>query len=217
MSASPPWSRVSAARFWSGSTGGWRRMSMSTPPTMRRQPRSRHGCASVPRSRRSCPAAAPIRNWRARRSRCWACPITPPIATTGRCCKSADNAWIRLRPGDTCLVSEQLARRLNLSVGDRIEVPAPGGNWPLEVVGIYADYGNPKGQIAVNFAALTRRFPEIPLTRHGPAGRTAEDPGADRGVAGKIRARRPQRRRSGDDEGGIRRGSSTAPFRSPPR
>ena len=81
--------------------------------------------------------------------------------------QSADNAWTKLRPGDTCLVSEQLSRRLRLSVGDRIEVPAPGGNWPLQVVGIYADYGNPKGQIAVNFAALTRRFPEIPLTRMG--------------------------------------------------
>ena len=81
--------------------------------------------------------------------------------------QSADNAWSKLRPGDTALVSEQLARRLKLSVGDRIEVPAPGGSWPLGVVGIYADYGNPKGQIAVNFAALTRRFPEIPLTRMG--------------------------------------------------
>ena len=46
-------------------------------------------------------------------------------------------------------------------------MPAPGGTWPLEIVGIYADYGNPKGQIAVNFAALTRRFPETPLTRLG--------------------------------------------------
>jgi putative ABC transport system permease protein len=81
--------------------------------------------------------------------------------------QSADNAWNRLRPGDAALVSEQLARRLHLSVGDRIEVPASGGNWTLDVVGIYADYGNPKGQIAVNFAALTRRFPEIPLTRMG--------------------------------------------------
>ena len=81
--------------------------------------------------------------------------------------QSADNAWVRLRPGDAALVSEQLSRRLKLSVGDRIDVPAPGGNWPLEVVGIYADYGNPKGQIAVNFAALTRRFPETPLTRIG--------------------------------------------------
>jgi putative ABC transport system permease protein len=81
--------------------------------------------------------------------------------------QSVDNAWKRLRPGNAALVSEQLSRRLNLSVGDRIEVPASGGNWPLDVVGIYADYGNPKNQIAVNFAALTRRFPEIPLTRMG--------------------------------------------------
>jgi putative ABC transport system permease protein len=81
--------------------------------------------------------------------------------------QAAPNAWNRLRPGDTALVSEQLSRRLKLSVGDRIEVPASGGNWPVEVVGIYADYGNPKGQIAVNYAALTRRFPEVPLTRLG--------------------------------------------------
>jgi putative ABC transport system permease protein len=81
--------------------------------------------------------------------------------------ESNANAWSRLRAGDTALASEQLARRLKLSVGDRIEVPAPGGNWPLEIVGIYADYGNPKGQIAVNFAALTRRFPQTPLTRMG--------------------------------------------------
>jgi putative ABC transport system permease protein len=81
--------------------------------------------------------------------------------------QSADKAWIRLRAGDTGFISEQLARRMKLGIGDSIEVPAPGGNWTLEVVGIYADYGNPKGQIAVNFAALTRRFPGIPLTRMG--------------------------------------------------
>jgi putative ABC transport system permease protein len=81
--------------------------------------------------------------------------------------EATPNAWIRLRPGDTGLISEQLARRLKLGIGDRIEVPTPGGNWPLEVVGIYADYGNPKGQIAVNYAALTRRFPGTPQTRFG--------------------------------------------------
>jgi putative ABC transport system permease protein len=81
--------------------------------------------------------------------------------------EQAANAWVKLRPGNAGLVSEQLSRRLKLRIGDRIEVPTPGGNWPLEIVGIYADYGNPKGQIAVNFAALTRRFPEIPLTRLG--------------------------------------------------
>jgi len=81
--------------------------------------------------------------------------------------QSADDAWSRLGPGDAGFVSEQLARRLKLVVGDRIELPAPGGSWTLEVVGIYADYGNPKGQVAVNFAGLTRRFPDIPQTRMG--------------------------------------------------
>ncbi|HMI16538.1 MAG TPA: ABC transporter permease [Bradyrhizobium sp.] len=81
--------------------------------------------------------------------------------------ESIANVWIRLRPGDTGLISEQLARRLKLAIGDRVDVPAPEGNWTLEVVGIYADYGNPKGQIAVNIAALTRRFPGIPQTRMG--------------------------------------------------
>jgi putative ABC transport system permease protein len=81
--------------------------------------------------------------------------------------QSTVNAWVRLRPGDAGFISEQLARRLKLALGDRIEVPAPGGNWTLDVVGIYADYGNPKGQIAVNFAALVRRFPAIPQTRLG--------------------------------------------------
>jgi putative ABC transport system permease protein len=88
--------------------------------------------------------------------------------------QSAADAWNRIRPGDAGFVSEQLARRLKLSVGEQIEVPASTGNWTLEIVGIYADYGNPKGQIAVNFAALTRHFPNIPLTRLGlrldPAG-----------------------------------------------
>jgi len=54
---------------------------------------------------------------------------------------------------------------LKLAIGDHVELPAPGGNWPLEVVGIYADYGNPKGQVAVNVAALIRHFPSLPQTR----------------------------------------------------
>jgi putative ABC transport system permease protein len=81
--------------------------------------------------------------------------------------QSNENAWNRLRPGDAGFVSEQLARRMKLAIGDQVEVPAPGGNWTVEVVGIYADYGNPKGQVAVNFAALTQHFPNIPLTRLG--------------------------------------------------
>jgi len=79
--------------------------------------------------------------------------------------EQTDRAWIRLLPGDAAFVSEQLSRRLNLRLGDHVEIPASGGNWTVEVVGIYADYGNPKGQIAVNVAALIRRFPATPQTR----------------------------------------------------
>src|SRR5262249_32836946 len=84
-----------------------------------------------------------------------------------RLLEAAPNAGTRLLPGNAAFVSEQLARRQKLSIGDRIDVPAPGGNWPLEIAGIYADYGNPKGQITVNYAALTRYFPNIPQTRFG--------------------------------------------------
>ena len=81
--------------------------------------------------------------------------------------QSAENAWARLRSGDAAFVSEQLALRLKLAIGDTIEVPTPNGDWKIRVIGIYADYGNPKGQIAVNFDALTRHFSNIPLTRIG--------------------------------------------------
>jgi putative ABC transport system permease protein len=81
--------------------------------------------------------------------------------------QSTADVWDRVRTGDAALISEQFTRRLNLDLGDHIQVPALAGSWPLEVAGIYADYGNPKGQLGVNIDALVRRFPEIPQTRLG--------------------------------------------------
>jgi putative ABC transport system permease protein len=75
------------------------------------------------------------------------------------------DGWSKLPAGATCFISEQLSRRMNLSMGDRIDVPTPGGDWPLTVAGIYADYGNPKGQVAVNAPALFAHFPDLPQTR----------------------------------------------------
>ena len=65
------------------------------------------------------------------------------------------------------MISEQLARRFKLGLGDRIALPASTGEWPLDIVSIFADYGNPKGQVAVNFDALVQRFPDIAQTRFG--------------------------------------------------
>jgi putative ABC transport system permease protein len=124
----------------------------------------------------------------ASRSRCLASSITQPTADYWPLLESAPNAWARLRPGDAAFISEQLARRMKLAIGDRIEMPATSGNWPLEIVGIYADYGNPKGQITVNYAALTAlsRTSADPLWA---ARRAVTDSGADIGDAGKIFAR----------------------------
>lgn len=77
------------------------------------------------------------------------------------------DAWDRVRNGNAALISEQLSLRMKLKPGDRIEVPTPTGHWPLDVVAIYADYGNPKGQIGVNIDALVKRFPDISQTRMG--------------------------------------------------
>ncbi|MHB8272835.1 FtsX-like permease family protein [Bradyrhizobium sp.] len=88
--------------------------------------------------------------------------------------QSTADVWDRVRDGDAALISEQLSRRTKLGLGDRIQAPAPAGDWPLRIAGIYADYGNPKGQIGVNIDAMLRHFPEMPQTRMGlrvaPAG-----------------------------------------------
>ena len=79
--------------------------------------------------------------------------------------QAADGVWEKLAAGEDCFVSEQLSRRRTLAVGDRIDLPTPGGDWPLRIAGIYADYGNPKSQVAVAAAALFGHFPETPKTR----------------------------------------------------
>lgn len=117
--------------------------------------------------------------------------------------ETAPRAWTQLVPGNAAFISEQLSRRLNVRVGDVIEVPAPGGTWELDIVGIYADYGNPKGQLAVNVAALIRQFPQTPQTRIGLIVPRDSIPCPDHSLAEAVRARRPRRGRPGDSEGGI--------------
>ncbi len=150
------------------------------------------------------------------RSSCSACPITPPIATTGRCWRSTPRRLDRkLRARQRrALISEQLrAPPATSRVGDRIDVPAPGGTWLPDMVGIYADYGNPKGQIAVNVAALIAALSEISPTRIGLRVAPQDIPALisalqeafaldDRNVADQATS-----------EGGIDPRSSTAPSR----
>ncbi|AFK71865.1 ABC transporter permease [Pseudomonas putida SJTE-1] len=70
-------------------------------------------------------------------------------------------AWQRLASGQAVMLSEQLARRLNLQLGDSLQLPADTPALP--VVGIYADYGNPKGHVLVNAGWLRAHWPQATL------------------------------------------------------
>ncbi|MEX1058478.1 MAG: ABC transporter permease, partial [Natronospirillum sp.] len=76
------------------------------------------------------------------------------------------DAWASVASGQGALISEQLARLETLTLGDPIHLPATDVNkeWNPKVVGIYADYGNPRGQMLVD---LNRLQAYGPLTRQG--------------------------------------------------
>ncbi|GAB3386386.1 ABC transporter permease [Azotobacter armeniacus] len=73
------------------------------------------------------------------------------------------NAWTQLATGQGAMLSEQLARRLKLGLGDSLRLPATEGEQRLTVVGLYADYGNPKGHVLVNADWLRRHWSEASL------------------------------------------------------
>ena len=75
--------------------------------------------------------------------------------------EQAPAAWERLFRGEGVMLSEQLARQLELALGDRLSLDTPAGDWSLEVLALYADYGNPKGQLLVEAEALQRHWPNL--------------------------------------------------------
>ena len=76
-----------------------------------------------------------------------------------------DAPWDQLATQDTLMLSEQLARRLKLRLGDRLEIVTPQGPWSPQLIGIYADYGNPKGHLPVNAAHLLQHWPTLTPNR----------------------------------------------------
>ncbi len=76
-----------------------------------------------------------------------------------------DNPWDHLAKDDAVMLSEQLARRLKVRLGDHLTIPTSGGPWSPRIVGIYADYGNPKGHILANVDHLLRGWPQLTPNR----------------------------------------------------
>ncbi len=77
---------------------------------------------------------------------------------------AAGDPFAALAQGDAVLISEQLARRLHLSVGATIDIPASQDVWRARIAGVYPDYGNTKGQLRVDIDALARHWPDAPRT-----------------------------------------------------
>jgi len=76
-----------------------------------------------------------------------------------------ERPWDQLAKDDAVMLSEQLARRLKVRLGDHLTLPTPNGPWTPRIVGIYADYGNPKGHILVNIHHLLRGWPQLTPNR----------------------------------------------------
>lgn len=81
--------------------------------------------------------------------------------------ESEPGIWDKVHAGEGAMFSEQLARRLKVILRDHVRIPTAAGPWQVEVVGIYPDYGNPKGQIGVDVAALAKHWPDVARTRFG--------------------------------------------------
>ncbi len=76
---------------------------------------------------------------------------------------AAPGAWDAVARGEGVLANEQLARRVPLAIGDSVMLE---GGRSLPVVGIFSDYGNPKGQILIGTEVLTALYPQANRLRY---------------------------------------------------
>ncbi|WP_320194599.1 ABC transporter permease [Agrobacterium rosae] len=77
---------------------------------------------------------------------------------------SVPDVWDEVAQGRGVLINEQLWREKRLQLGQVMTLP---DDWAVTVVGVYSDYGNPKGQVMVNVEALVAHYPNTPKLRYG--------------------------------------------------
>lgn len=77
--------------------------------------------------------------------------------------EAAAGAWDALARGEGVFANEQLARRVPLKLGDPVTLE---GGRVLPLLGVFSDYGNPKGEIIVNVGLLTKLYPDANRLRY---------------------------------------------------
>ena len=77
--------------------------------------------------------------------------------------EATPDAWDKIASGGGVLANEQLARRQKLVLGEPIPLEA-GVSLPL--VGIFSDYGNPKGEVIIGVDQLVKLYPDAGRLRY---------------------------------------------------
>ncbi|MGR3433643.1 MAG: FtsX-like permease family protein, partial [Shimia sp.] len=89
-------------------------------------------------------------------------------------------AWDAVAAGEALVVNEQLWRRADLALGDRIAA-LPGVTLPI--AGVYSDYGNPSGQAIVARGVLLGALPGLTTTSYAIRAAPGEVPDLRAGLA----------------------------------
>ncbi|WP_168926813.1 ABC transporter permease [Nitrincola schmidtii] len=85
---------------------------------------------------------------------------------------STEQAWQQIERDSAVMINEQLARQLQLNLGDRLNLEHASSEFTdteelsaehFTVAAIYSDYGNPTGQIMMSLDTLYRFWPEAAL------------------------------------------------------
>ena len=69
-----------------------------------------------------------------------------------------EEAFRRVRDDGAVLISEPLARKSGLAVGDELEVTGPAGELRFPIAGIYYDYSTEGGSAAMDLRTLEGAF-----------------------------------------------------------
>ncbi len=76
-----------------------------------------------------------------------------------------ENAWEQIKNGEIIFVSEQLSLREKIELGDFLELELDNKKLNIQVGGIYADYGNSRAQVMMQFKLYKTFFlSQIPST-----------------------------------------------------
>lgn len=83
----------------------------------------------------------------------------PLLATLG----DRNTAWQDFQQGGA-FINEQLARGQGIALGDQLSLTAPDGIEQVNVVGIYPDYGNPRGEVVMTTQRVRDSFKVPPVS-----------------------------------------------------